>query len=302
MNILSLANNISIKKNIVQVPYRKTLCFTGSTPDINNTYAKEDEFCKNGIPIYLCNTKREGDGTTPTKRGQIILDGTVFNRHKTCYARDDVNWIGLGGYLKKRFQSIENVDINIFGCSTGEEPYTLTMLLKKEYKEAPFKIQAYDIDENIIKTNILTKERGVETPPWSVGGILARLKLNDEDKGRFFIKSSYRKALSLQENVTQHVEFNQGNILESLDKIKSDKPSIIFCRNMWPYIDPCEYDSFAKNLYEKLAPGSIVVIGEYDLEGEEDIGSNKFPEALLSSGFKNPRTGLKNDYIIFEKN
>ena len=36
------------------------------------------------------------------------------------------------------------------------------------------------------------------------------------------------------------------------------------CRNMYIYVETSEYPEFAKNLYEKLKDGSIVVLGAFD--------------------------------------
>ena len=59
------------------------------------------------------------------------------------------------------------------------------------------------------------------------------------------------------------------------------------CRNMWPYIDSSKYDETAKKLYDKLAKGSVVVLGRYDWDGEKTIPhSNEFPKALLKNKFK----------------
>lgn len=85
-------------------------------------------------------------------------DGFVFNRNITQYCRNDINWREFGKYLKERFPDISNVDIYDFGCSTGEEPYTLALLLQKVYGNSDFKIQASDIDEFNIKHNLRTQK------------------------------------------------------------------------------------------------------------------------------------------------
>ena len=49
-----------------------------------------------------------------------------------------------------------------------------------------------------------------------------------------------------------------------IKNIDNKNPSLVMCRNMWPYINSSEYDGYAEALYEKLAPGSVVVIGFFD--------------------------------------
>ena len=79
------------------------------------------------------------------------------------------------------------------------------------------------------------------------------------------------------------------------------------CRNMWPYINPSEYEAFASRLYEKLAPNSIVVLGYFDFQGDSWIkDSNLFPKILGQAGFKCSEEQIGTFYIapnlIFEKN
>ena len=56
---------------------------------------------------------------------------------------------------------------------------------------------------------------------------------------------------------------------------------------MWPYINSAEYRPFANELYKKLAPGSIIVVGEYEYLGENGyVGSKTFVDALENAGFE----------------
>ena len=114
--------------------------------------------------------------------------------------------------------------------------------------------------------------------------------------------------LELSKSIVDSVVFGQKNILKSIDELDSSRKSIIFCRNMWPYIGADNYLVFAKKLYDKLAPGSVVVIGVYDCVGEAFLSnSDKFPNALKNSGFKPVKNrGLgfeadKNMVLIFKK-
>lgn len=113
------------------------------------------------------------------------------------------------------------------------------------------------------------------------------LGINSSESNQYFTSSTPTRISQIRPDITQKVEFKKANILNEIDKIDGKKPSLILCRNMWPYIDSFKHDDFAKKLYDKLAPGSTVIIGNYDCMGEKSYpDSNKFPQSLRKAGFK----------------
>lgn len=308
-NIIKADNNTNTKDG--------DICKTKDIIEENSNIdsAKETTDSNGTSERYLLYIGEETRPAMPInlERGQMLtIKGTLFNRHTTSFLRNDLSWNEFGDYLKEKFPNIEDVDINVFGCSTGKEPYTLSLLLKKKYGDVPFVIKASDISDNIIKRNKLNKKEGIVISVWDFDKLKNSLCI-DADEAKKFFEAKGPSVIQIKDDVTDHVEFSKANILDSLDKINSEKPSLIFCRNMWPYIDSKEYENFAQKLYDKLAPGSIVVIGEYDIVGEiSRPDTDKFPHALKKSGF-NPiykaiSTGLtefigqKNTPIIYEKN
>ncbi len=87
--------------------------------------------------------------------------GGILNRHTTFFARGDLDWYDFGKYLESKFEDISNVDIQCFGCSTGQEAYTLAILLNHIYNGEPFTIHASDIDERTIEHDKEEQETGV---------------------------------------------------------------------------------------------------------------------------------------------
>ncbi len=95
----------------------------------------------------------------------------------------------------------------------------------------------------------------------------------DETEGKYFLKG----------NCINNIDFSQANILEDIDNIDSNTPSFVMCRNMWPYVDDSEYQNFANQLYEKLAPGSCIMLGDFDYK--KNRLSQKFPRSFTGSRF-----------------
>ena len=93
--------------------------------------------------------------------------------------------------------------------------------------------------------------------------------------------------MKIADGIKDKVEFSCSNIVTDMGMINHSNPSIVMCRNMWPYIDPEMYDECAKTMYDKLLKGSIVVVGKFDLDGDYRIlGSDNFPDSLENAGFK----------------
>ncbi len=211
-------------------------------------------------------------------KGQFYnTQGCVQNYHYTSYARGDIEWNTFGQYLKEQFSDISDVNILVFGCSEGQEAYTLAFLLKKMYPNSSFKIKAMDIEQSMID-ECKRKQNFGDISPKDIDTIKTRLNLDEaQAKNCFYDISKHR--FKIRPEIQQAIEFKKENILEYPFKKNLKKPTIILMRNMWPYIDEREYYKFAKKLYDSLPSGSVVVIGWFDKF------SSLFDKTLLSAGF-----------------
>lgn len=222
------------------------------------------------------------------KRGQFLdNEGSVYIRDLTCMFREDLNWKKFGDFLEKRFEKCNKVNTYIYGCSDGSEAYSLSILLQSKFgKDAEkfFPIMAKDIDEEKISENIKRQKEGCAKAELGYYQMRRRLELK-EDEAKQYIKPTIGDVCNdlILDKTTSPVKFSAANILEDLDNIDSKHPSIIMCRNMWPYINENEYNQFAKKLYDRLAPGSVVVVGAFDCSGSLLTEQNKqstFPDIL----------------------
>lgn len=272
--------------------------------DFNRKTLFPDNFTKISQKSYPAENKNA------LKRGQILLDGKIFVRSDTQMFRIDLDWAEFKKYLKKNFSGYEKVNTLVYGCSDGSEAYTMSILLQNAFGDEAgkfFPIFAKDIDTRAIERN---KERqNARLTPVFNCEIPAKYSLNLDSEGiREYMEIKGLKEFLLP-NVTKPVVFSVANILEDIENIDFRHPSIVMMRNMWPYISPDEYFDYANRLYERLAPGSIVVIGSFDCTGEPGTErTDTFPPALLSAGFEEPADGYNPDflndeghYTIFEK-
>jgi len=253
---------------------------------------------------------REGTAAN-LERGQLLTkENRIFSAGTTEMFRSDLDWRGLGRVLSRHFSKNEKVNTVIYGCSDGSEAYSMSVLLQHNFKDKSakfFPIVAKDIDSARIKKNIENQKK-----PNLVMGKEAYLRsaaqlniFEREDMDGYMVpaesEDGYSWDAELTEKTKMPVEFKRANILEDLNSLDEENPTIFMCRNMWPYIDQREYRDFADTLYGKLAQGSVVVIGSFDYS-TFNPSLPDFPSALIDAGFR-PAGGSKKEGcdLIFEK-
>jgi chemotaxis protein methyltransferase CheR len=140
------------------------------------------------------------------------------------------------------------------GCSTGEEPYTLSVVLSEYAATHPgfsFKILATDIS-----TTVLAKaDRGVFTND-VVAPVPAPLKR------KYFLRSrdSRSNLVRVAPELRRPVEFRRLNFMD-LDYGLAERADAIFCRNVIIYFDRPTQERILGRLATNLAPGGYMFVG-----------------------------------------
>ena len=229
------------------------------------------------------------DSEKRPQEGQFMGDnGKVFNRHTTHYARVDINWKDLGSFFQERFKDTPKVNTYIYGCSYGEEAYTLLSLLSLRTKNPNrfLPIKAKDITPELIERNTQEQKSGVVLSLDAIHKISSGIGVSEEQMVPM-LGTTKENRIKIKDKLAKQIEFECANILLDINSIDSKNPSIVMARNMWPYISANKYETVAKALYDKLTTGSVVVIGNYDNTGERDfIETKQFPKYLKKAGFK----------------
>ena len=130
-------------------------------------------------------------------------------------------------------------------CSTGEEPYSLVMLLTKFYNLEDIKILATDIDLQAIEK----AKDGVYNEK-----ALANLPKDFVDKYFEKVDGSYK----ISSKIKRAVEFKK------LDLLKDPFPTgmdLIICRNVLIYFTNEAKDKLYKKFYSSLSDQGIFFVG-----------------------------------------
>lgn len=141
--------------------------------------------------------------------------------------------------------SKKNLKIWSAACSTGEEPYSMVMLLTRFLPLDHIKVFATDIDRGAIeKAKLgLYKEKSLENLP-------------EDFKKRYFVKDGnfYR----ISDDVKKRVEFGYLNLLS--DKFP-DNCDLILCRNVLIYFTEEAKDSVYRKFYHSLNRNGVLFVG-----------------------------------------
>ena len=155
-------------------------------------------------------------------------------------------------------------------CSTGEEPYSLTMtLLGAGWPVDKFSIHGVDISHR----SIARAKEGVYTEHSFRGMDLT-------DRGRFFKKD--KKLFILNKNIREKVHFYTGNILNSTFMEELGLFDVIFFRNVLIYFNALARHQAIATLYKILADDGILFVGH----AEANLFNNSpFTPAPYSQAF-----------------
>ena len=140
------------------------------------------------------------------------------------------------------------------GCSTGEEPYTLAMLLSEHAETCPgfrFSVLATDIS-----TVVLAKAR--------MGIFKSDLlqPVPEELRRKYFMRSRDRDSdlVRVVPELRALIDFRRVNLMDA-DFGLTERPEIIFCRNVIIYFDRPTQVQLLKKLTRDLAPGGYFFAG-----------------------------------------
>ena len=150
------------------------------------------------------------------------------------------------------------------GCSTGEEPYTLAMVLSEFATGRPdFRaaITASDICTQVLqtaRTGIYPEER---TDP---------IPLNLKKKYLTRSREKSRSLVRICPQLRSLVSFRRINFMDD-DFGIAEKMDIIFCRNVVIYFDKSTQQTLMRKFHKQLKPGGYLFIGHSETLSGLDV-------------------------------
>ncbi|MCT4632983.1 MAG: protein-glutamate O-methyltransferase CheR [Firmicutes bacterium] len=144
------------------------------------------------------------------------------------------------------------------GCSTGEEPYTLAMILHKNLEKIRL---TYDV--KVLGTDISTKV--LKLAKEGRYGALSVKDIPIEYKSKYF-KAESNGVYQIHQSVMDEVIFRRFNLMDHFNFKK--KFHVIFCRNVLIYFDNETKLKILRKFYDSLEDGGYLFLGksEFNLD------------------------------------
>jgi len=136
------------------------------------------------------------------------------------------------------------------GCSTGEEPYTIAMLILDKGHFHGWNIEIFGSD---INQRVLQAARK---------GIYGKNSFRTTEQ--YFLNKYFKKENSLfriSDSVKQYVNFSHLNLLDLVKVKLVGTMDIIFCRNVLIYFDHLSRKKIIEMFYERLVDGGYLLLG-----------------------------------------
>ncbi len=163
------------------------------------------------------------------------------------------------------------------GCSTGEEPYTLAMVLRECMNQLDLQ-PLYGVTGSDISTPVIEKAR--------IGQFNARkLQGMDENMKNRYFRPAERNTVEIVESIRERVCFTRLNVLD-LDKAPMHGMNIVFCQNLLIYFRRWRRRDIVRRLAERLAPGGLLVLGQGELTDWQPPGLQKVPSEHVLAWIK----------------
>jgi chemotaxis protein methyltransferase CheR len=194
----------------------------------------------------------------PTRQAELIALLNEITIGETCFFRNQPQLAALRQVVipkileTKAKLPVRRLRIWSAGCSTGEEPYTLSMLLLEEaqglLKDWPVEILATDLNEN-----------SLAHAKNAVYGTYSTRHLTPYYRQKYFAPAG--EQWQLQPAVRGSVSFSRLNLSDDVRMTFMKGFDLIFCCNVLIYFDLASKRRVIQHFYNNLLPHGYLFLG-----------------------------------------
>jgi chemotaxis protein methyltransferase CheR len=182
----------------------------------------------------------------------VMIDSLTTN--KTSFFRENQHFEYLRTQVLPTLKN-RNDGLRVWsaGCSSGEEPYSIAMLLFEEcpgIDRSAMKILATDIS-----SRVLTKARAGEYEEDYIRDVPAPLL------AKYFslVRTNSSRIYRVNDNIRNMVRFARLNLMENWPM--KGPFDVIFCRNVMIYFDNASQRDLVHRFSEMVTPGGHLLVG-----------------------------------------
>jgi len=155
--------------------------------------------------------------------------------------------------LRKRLVAERRTELRILsaGCSAGQEPYSIAMMLQEAEELGPLRPRITGVD---LDPKILDQARAGRFSAHSFRGV------DDSVRERHFTQSDTNE-WEISPSLRDGVEFRAANLSDPAWPSSVPAQDVVFCRNVLIYFDQDGLLRAARGLHDVLVPGGSLFLG-----------------------------------------
>jgi len=188
--------------------------------------------------------------TSPLGKAELQVAVDLLTTNETHFFREPKHFDFLRQHVIPARKTGRGLRIWSAACSSGEEPYSIAMMLDEMLGSEPWEVVASDISMRILekaRSGLYPAERIAEIPKHYLSRYC--LKGFGEHDGTLLIEQFLR----------DRVRFMQHNLTETAAKL--GEFDVIFLRNVMIYFDQETKRQVVKRLLPLLRPGGYFLVG-----------------------------------------
>ncbi len=206
-----------------------------------------------GYSDYTQYYNRVTDGVSGIMEWAVLIDQLVVKETSFFRHRPSVNYVQ--NYLQSRINNQkldEPFDIWSVGCSSGEEPYTLAMMMNDTFDLARLDPYFGIIASDISRAALAIAKAGIYPQ--------RKVELIDAPIRQRYFTGMEKNRYQISPEIKDRVCFNQANVL-NINEFPSMKLDVVFCQNLLIYFRRWLRHDIMNAFVDRLKPGGILVCG-----------------------------------------
>jgi len=184
---------------------------------------------------------------------EVVIDAMTTN--ETLWFRDNHPFRILQEKLLPEFgdrKSAQSLRIWSAACSTGQEPYSVAMIIEEFRRQRPGRLRDVKITATDISKSVLEVARRGEYEMIAIGRGLS------PERQKQFFTPAMNGSWQIRPQIKSMVEFRELNLLERYMLGKFD---IVLCRNVLIYFSAELKKDILTRIHATLNPGGYLILG-----------------------------------------
>jgi len=189
----------------------------------------------------------------PTKQEMGTMIARLTTNH-TYFMREEQHFKYFNNTILRWIdEDLKEKDLRIWsaGCSSGPEPYTLSMVILDHYETVPARPNTVVLASDISGKVLSEGRKGIYKA--------AQLEELPERWLKKYFVSIGDDQWQVNDKLRKNVAYKKINLLDNFDVKKPFH--VIFCRNVMIYFDNPTKEELVQKFFDAMIPGGFLIIG-----------------------------------------